>query len=316
MLKNNLKDISNIVLLRSDKILYELLNSNPYNINNKNDSYKHGMQDFYPNSFRKGSIENSMDYTMGNPHKDFTLEYDFDFLDKLFDEYIKIDGTHIYAKQEILDKYSSVISKIHPFNIIGYRLATQYNKSRITIKNIREFTKYITPLALSTNRDHKEYADNHIHLGGTNDTSLNFLALLSQPTLKEFYSEAIFSSLPRINEFSYINNGNLSFGTLIDIAKYCVSVINSSALGENLEKRYITKEIKLLLDYGKNSMVEIDFASFNMVEKLHKHGMNINDSLLAEVIENKKDGYTNRQWFVYNILLFSLYEKSSDRPLK
>lgn len=30
MLKNNLKDISNIVLLRSDKILYDLLNIDLY----------------------------------------------------------------------------------------------------------------------------------------------------------------------------------------------------------------------------------------------------------------------------------------------
>jgi len=316
MLKNNLKDISNIVLLRSDKILYELLNSNSYSINNKSDSYHYGMQDFYPSSFRKGTIENSMNHTMDNSHHSFTLEYNFDFLDKLFDEYIKIDGTHIYAKQEILDKYSSVISKIHPFNIIGYRLATQYNKNRITIKNIREFTKYITPLALSTNRDYKEYADNHIHLGGANDTALNFLALLSQPTLKEFYTQKMFLSLPRINEFSYINNGNISFGQLIDIAKYCVSVINSTALKKDMKDRDISKDIKLLLDYGKNSMVELDFASFEMVEKFHKQGMQIKDSLLNETIQHKKDGYANRQWFVYNILLFSLHENSSDRPLK
>lgn len=309
MLKNNLKDISNIVLLRSDKILYELLNNNSYD---KSKSYYHGVQDFYPNSFRKGTIENSIKCTMDNSSQNFTLDYNLNFLDALFDEYMKIDGSHIYAKQEILDKYSSVISKIHPYNMIGYKLATLYNANKITIKNIIEFTKYITPLALSTNRDFKDYADNHIHLGGTNDTALNFLALLSQPTPKQFYTDEVFESLPRINEFSYINNGNISFGNLIDIAKYCVSVINSYSLYENVKDKNTSKDIKLLLDYGENSIVEIDFASFEILEKLHNNGMEINHPLLYEVIKNKKDGYTTKQWFVYNILIFSLHEKHSE----
>jgi len=311
MLKNNLKDIANIVLLRSDKVLYELLQNNSYNLNYKSDSYKNGMQDFYPNSFRKGTIENSMEFALDGSSKKFTLDYEFGFLEALFKEYIKIDGSHIYAKEEILDKYSSVISKIHPFNIIGYKLADSFNKNQITIQNIKEFTKYITPLALSTNRDYKEYADNHIHLGGANDTALNFLALLSQPTSQQFYEKSIFSSLPRINEFSYINNGNLPFGILIDIAKYCISVINSYALNRDLKSRNISQEIKLLLDYGVNSMVEVDFSSFNFVEKFPKQGMNIINPLLNEVIKHKTDGYTNKQWFVYNILLFTLHQNNS-----
>ena len=316
MLKNNLKDISNIVLLRSDKILYELLNNSSYSINNKSKSYQHGMQDFYSNSFRRGTLENSMDYTMEKSHSKFTLDYNFKFLDKLFDEYLKIDGNHIYAKSEILDKYSSLISKIHPFNVIGYKLGMLYNQKIINIQNIKEFTKYITPLALNTNRDFKDYADNHIHLGGSNDTALNFLALLSQPTQKEFYLSEILDSLPRINEFSYINNENMSFGNLIDIAKYCVSSINNYVVFKKIDTN-ISKNIKLLLDYGTHSMVDVDFVSFGMLDKLYSHGMKLDDSLLNQVIKNKRDGYATKQWFLYSILIFELHEQEvPNRELK
>ncbi len=311
MLKNNLKDISNIVLLRSDKILYELINNSSYNLDNKSKSYLYGMQDFYPNSFRKGTIENSMNYTMDKNYDNFTLDYSFSFLDKLFDEYIKINGSHIYAKKETLNKYSSLISKVHPFNIIGYKLAIQYNKKEITLNNIKEYTKYITPLALSTNRDFKDYADNHIHLGGTNDTALNFLALLSQPTKKEFYTNEVFDSLPRINEFSYINNGNISFGHLIDIAKYCVSTINYYCLYKNNNNANINSDLNKLLNYGTFSMIDIDFASFDMLNSFQNNSMPINEPILNEVIINKKNGYVSKQWFLYNILVFSIHSNNS-----
>lgn len=316
MLKNNLKDISNIVLLRSDKILYDLLNIDSYEKLDKNLSYEYGMRDFYPNSFRKGAIENSMNHTLSHSNsKNFTLDYEFDFLDSLFDDYLKFDGNHIYAKSEILDKYSSVISKIHPFNIIGYKLAKLYNQNHFSFTNIKEFTKYITPLALSVNKDFKEYAENHLHLGGANDVALNFMALLSLPTNNKFYDMKYTNELPRINEFSYINNGNLSFGNLIDISKYCVSVINNFVLKKEVRTN-IKRDLDSLLKYEKLSMVDIDFASFTMLEKLSDNSMNLKDELLKELITYKKEGYTTKQWFLYNILLFKTHESCKNRDIR
>ena len=316
MIKNNLKDISHIVLLRSDKILYDLLNIDSYEKLDKNSSYEHGMRDFYPNSFRKGTIEDSMKYILDkNQTLNFTLDYEFDFLDSLFDDYLKFDGNHIYARSEVLDKYSSVISKIHPFNIIGYKLAKLYNQNQFSFTNIKEFTKYITPLALSVNKDFKEYAENHLHLGGANDVALNFMALLSLPTNNKFYDIKYTNQLPRINEFSYINNGNLSFGNLIDISKYCVSVINNFVLKKGVRTN-IKRDLDNLLRCEKLSMIDIDFASFSMIEKLADNSMNLEDEFLKEIIANKKEGYTTKQWFLYNILLFKTHETCENRDIR
>lgn len=308
MLKNNLQDISNIVLLRSDKILYELLNSNLSEKLERNVSYQNGMRDYYTNSFRKGTIEYSMNHTLSlNNTNNFTLNYDFNFLETLFEQYLKIDGNNIYAKYETLDKYSSVINKIHPFNIIGYYLAKKYSCNKLSIENIRIFTKYITPLALDIKRDFKEYAENHLHLGGTNSSELNFFSILSQPTQKEFYTNKLLETLPRINEFSYINNGNFSFGNLIDIAKYCVSIINSTV--QKNPHRNIRRDLDLLLKYGNQSLVDIDFASFDLLENFEKnYALNISNPILREIIINKKKGFVTKQWFLYNILIFILHD--------
>ena len=320
MLKNNLKDISNIVLLRSDKILNELLHANSYdNLSQKNKSYEHGVRDFYPNAFRKGAIENSMQHTLSQSNsKDFTLDYKFDFLDGLFDYYLKLDGNHIYAKKEILSSYSSLINKIHPFNIIGYKLAKLYNSNKLPLQNIKDYAKYITPLGLNTNREFKEYADNHIHLGGSNSEALNFVALLSNPTNEIFYTDKVFDTLPRINEFSYINNGNISLGNLINIMKYCVSIINTAAEGKQHRKN-IKEDLKSLAKYGRLAMIDVDFASFDMIEKFSSkyNSLTVKNELLKEVIEYKKGGYTNKLWFIYNILLFDLHlTEKNDRDLQ
>ncbi len=312
MLKNNLKDISNIVLLRSDKILHELL-SNESSINNTSKAYEYGVRDYYPNSFRKGTMEDSMKYTLDkNQTSKFTLDYGFDFLDSLFDEYLKFDGNHIYAKSEILDNYSSVINKIHPFNIIGYKLASKLRQNSATIQNIKDYAKYITPLAFSVNREFKEYAENHLHLGGSNTESLSFLALLSNPTKKELYTHEILGKLPRINEFSYINNGHYSFGVLIDIAKYCMSVINSCLVGWKI-KRNILDDLEKLASYGRLSMVEVDFCSFNLVDKME---MSLSNELLKEAFNYKKGGYDNKFWFLFNVLIFDLHTTTNDKAIR
>lgn len=312
MLKNNLKDISNIVLLRSDKILHEFLSNETF-IDNKSKAYEYGVRDYYPNSFRKGTMDDSMKYTLDkNQTSKFTLDYKFDFLDSLFDEYLKFDGNHIYARSEILDKYSSVINKIHPFNIIGYKLASKFRQNSVTIQNIKDYAKYITPLAFSVNREYKEYAENHIHLGGSNTESLSFIALLSNPTNKEFYSYEILDKLPRINEFSYINNGHYSFGVLIDVAKYCMSVINSEFLGWERDKN-ILDDLQKLASFGRLSMIDVDFAYIYIIDKMQ---MNIQNELLKEAFDYKKGGYDNKFWFLYNILIFDLHSTTNDKAIR
>ena len=170
-------------------------------------------------------------------------------------------------------------------------------------------------MALNVNRDFKEYAENHIHLGGSNDESLNMMALFSQPTNENFYSQGVFKFLPRINEFSYINNGNLSFGILIDIAKYCISVINSELIFKT-QKRNIKRDLHLLAKYGKVSLVNVDFTSFDMLEQFMNNGLKTEDEILRELFVYKKKGYTSKVWFLYNILLFKTHSKSKNTDIR
>jgi len=312
MLKNSLKDIAHIVLLRSDKILYKLLRSSQGELFERSSVYRDGVEDFYPNSFRKGTMLHSMEYALDGDASNFTLLYKFDFLEKLFKEYMTKDGSCIYAKFEMLDKYSSLLTKIHPFNIVGYELARLYENKEISLYNIKEYAKYITPLALSTNRDYKEYAENHLHLGGSTEIALNFFALLMQPK----HSQEYYEKLPRINEFSYINNKMMNLSNLIEIAKYCVSVINTKLLSLENENIKIDTDLQNLLNYGDLTLIDVDFCSFGFVKDSKQYGLTIQDPLVRLFYDYLENGYTNKAWLVFNIVLFNSHKTSKDKALQ
>jgi len=69
-------------------------------------------------------------------------------------------------------------------------------------------------------------------------------------------------------------------------------------------------KLKSLLDHNKLPMVNINFASFSIIE----NRTNLNNELLKEVILYKRKGYITKQWFLYNILVFYTHEvcKNSD----
>ena len=312
MLKNSLKDIAHIVLLRSDKILYELLRSSQEDLFERSSIYRDGVEDFYPNSFRKGTMLHSMNYALDGDASHFTLLYKFDFLEKLFNEYMTKDGSFIYAKHEMIEMYSSILAKLHPFNIVGYELARLYENNEISLYNIKEYVKYITPLALNINRDYKEYAENHIHLGGAPEIALNFFALLMQPKHPQKYYE----KLPRINEFSYINNKMMNLSNLIEIAKYCVSVINTKLLFLENENIKIDTDLQNLLNYGDLSLVDVDFCSFSFVKDAKKYGLSVKDPLMRLFYEHLENGHTNKAWLMFNIVLFHSHKTSKDKTLQ
>jgi hypothetical protein len=312
MLKNSLKDIAHIVLLRSDKILYELLRSSQEDLLQKSSVYRDGVEDFYPNSFRKGTMLHSMEYALDSDASHFTLLNQYDFLEKLFDEYMTKDGSFIYAKYEMLQEYSSLLTKLHPFNIVGYELAKRYEDREISLHNIKEYVKYITPLALNIDRDYKEYAENHIHLGGSPEIALNFFALLMQPKHPQEYYE----KLPRINEFSYINNKMMNLSNLIEIAKYCVSVINTKLLFLDTTSTKIDQDLHNLLNYEDHSLVDVDFCSFGFVQESKKEGFKVKDPLMRLFYEHLSKGYTNKAWLVLNIVLFHTHKTTKDTALQ
>ena len=115
MLKNTLTSIPQIVLLRSDKILMELIGQlkekTPTN-SKKFSEILEGVKDFYPNSYRLDEIELTLSQKnlkesgikSDIDFKKFAgSDYNYEFIEKLYKKFFKQDGAYIFAKEKSLE---------------------------------------------------------------------------------------------------------------------------------------------------------------------------------------------------------------------
>jgi len=148
MLKNNLLNIPQIVLLRSDKIFDKLINE-LLGTKLKKDSFGEffeGVRDFYPNSYRLDELELSVSskeikksgVKANFDYKSFSgSDYDFCFLDDIFEQFFSISGDKVYAKN--LDEYQKIITKIAPSQIVGYKLAKYLELKELELVDLKRF---------------------------------------------------------------------------------------------------------------------------------------------------------------------------------
>jgi hypothetical protein len=321
MLHNELTKIPHITLLRSDKVLHTLIQEliDSHKVSDKRDyNIRNSVKDFYPNRYRLDEIELSINQ---DSLKDSNIEGDFDFkfLDNIFDEFYDIDGSKIYAKENNLENYVSLITKIMPYHIIGYKLANLIQNHSLNMHDIVPIISKINPLGYKVDQN-KKFAENHIHLKGVGYTPFHLVNLLSKDTKIDFYKEDFINTLPRINEFSTINNKQYSIAHLIDIAKLSINYIYSTILDGNKYKydQYISniqKTIYTNQPIGIKNNYSIDKISqmtklYNIFDNSTKH------TLLEQLIKHYKNRLFDKVCLVESILLFMIFETSQDTTTK
>jgi len=212
MLKNSLINIPQIVLLRSDKIFVKLLEElqqlSSIKLKDNFTQLTDGVRDFYPNSYRLDEIELSL-AQKELVESGVDVDYTFSFLGKLFDEFLTFDGSFIYAKEESLEEYLTFITKVAPTHIVAYRLSQELYKEKIAQHDLFSFASHYTPLNLKVDKQ-KKYAENHLHLKGSSYSPFNMLMLFSYKTDEKYFKDEFLKKIPRINEFTFINNHTFS----------------------------------------------------------------------------------------------------------
>lgn len=321
MLKNTLSHIPQIVLLRSDKILDRLITSLIENSHNDNDfpEIMEGVRDFYPNSYRLDEMELSLsqsvlkesDISSDLNFKKFKdIDYSFSFLDKLYDEFLMQDGANIYAKEEVLESYLGFISKVSPLQIIGYRFARELKEDILTQNDIFAFVNAYTPLALEVDKIN-EYAENHLHLKGAGYLGFNFIKLLSYDTPKDYYSKEFLKEIPRINEFSFINNSQISIGQIVDILKLSKDFIYSSFMSNKLDDEEYQNRLQKIMIYNQSfgDSYIYSMENLNKIEKIFSLSC---DSVELEICKKviklyNEDNYSKAYLMEY-VLIFYIYQ--------
>lgn len=332
MLKNSLIHIPQIVLLRSDKLLtkllYELINTKQVNVKDNFNSFFDGVKDFYPNSYRLDEIELSLsqkEITSSGISSDFNfkefdgLNYNFSFLNKIFKSFFTFDGSKIYAKEDNLEEYLRFITKISPLQIIGYKLSKELFNNKIELNDLFSFIDNYTPLGLRVDKQNK-YAENHLHLKGSSYISFNLSRLFTFTTNKKYFDKEYLHELPRINEFSYINNQTYSIGQIVEIAKLSIDFIYGSFMDNELDNssKYIENLNKIL---SINKPLNIKYSySIDTISKMSNifpvFKNNIKDNITREIVRLYNKELFARAHLLEYSLFFYIYKKTKSNYLK
>jgi len=330
MLRNRLNNLPHIVLMRNDKIFHKLVKSlmaDDWRDETNFLELTSGIRDFYPNYYRLDDMELSLQQKelrqSGISFDELDFEtlgenYTFDFIEKLFDHFFEFNGSKILAKEEFLEEYLAFITKVSPLQVMGYKLSKMLIDCEIDEENLAICVNAYTPLGLKVNKE--AYADNHIHLKGAGYLAFNMFQIFASPTPSSYYKKEFLAELPRINEFSYINNYRYSIGQLIDILKLCINYIYGSFMDESAEHELeFRDELMKIMVFNQPFKKSYFYTIDNMIEMKHLFPIfknEVEDNLLQEVIKFYEAGQYSQAHLMEYILFFHCYEKNDSKFIK
>jgi hypothetical protein len=314
MLENKLQDIPYILLLRSDKVLKDLLDFN--NESMPNSSLSNAIEDFYPNKFRKESL----DRAYNKKCQATSLDYSFECLDDLYEEYFRQDGSRIYAKPEKLERYSSIINKIHPFNIVGYYLANKLAKGEIDLHTIEDLAGNISPLGFDVG-DGKRYSDNHVHLFGVKESSISIWHIFNNKFTKDISSQQYTKNKKdeyiEDKDFLRIIDGDFTILKLRDIGLVALEAIYKYTLHQDID---IINDIQIRIqNIYKNSTVSME-KGFNYLEYMNRFRLLAYDTIEKKVFQlilkkHEENSFIDA-WLFLNVFLHYIYMTTDKSEIK
>lgn len=319
MLKNTITAIPHISLLRSDKMMDALVKHIAWNEGYKagGEALKDSVRDFYPNSYRLDEIEMAMErkeFSDCGATKD--LLYDFSFVDELFDRYLVIDGSAIYPKTETLNEYMKFLTKLSPSHIIGCKLAKTLYEGDMELADIEAFVLCSKPLGLKVDNT-KEYADNHLHVKGAGYSPFNLANIANLPTNENLYTAEYLRRQPRINEFSYINNGSYSLGQVTDILKLCVDVVYGASMDAGDERA--DAKLRKIVSINRNVYTPFRYSMQKLSDMRRITNLTVSTtqaSLLSMTLRYYEKKEFDKAHLAESILCFYLFLQTKESRVK
>lgn len=305
MLNELIYDIPYISMLNSDEVVYTLLEeiSKP---REKKDTYKNSInssiENFYKNRYSLAKVEYAQQSISNN-----IKNKDYDFLDKLCDDFFDIDVSHLYIKREMLTIASSTMRHVHPFFITGYKLAKSLKENKNYINRISTYTKNITYLGYKNSND-KEYIDLHLHIGAGSDTLLNIYSIFEDSTNEHKY----INNLPNVSRYRYIDTNQLPISKLIKILHTSHSIINRYILDKSSVKSGIKAIESIYRGINSPNISSMTYAKIDIYSKLFQSNNDILYTLLCMSVKEYNEGNIYKSFFLYTILLYYIYIENDD----
>jgi hypothetical protein len=314
----SLKYLPGILLLRSDVILWELLNDRVEPNESKEKKrlnfaglLQMSMHEYRPDQFRQEDIKRGTRLLNSSTAK-LGLNYSYNFLRSWYDELFQINGSEIHLRPGQEEIASVIFSKVHPYTIIAFYLAKQYNTNFYNINDLLQFARATTPLASIQPTPGTDYADNHIHIYGAQETGAAIMGLL-EPGYRtnNVYYQKDFAQLPHATEFQLINSGKITIGFLIDLFKLCSLYLSGKYLSSPLfDNKKLPNHLKYLLWGIKLQDQDIYYPDPFLIRLIKSRPGAF--ELFQSTGLFQYPGERNKELFIYCIFLHYIHSNSSD----
>ena len=120
--------------------------------------------------------ENDLDAATRRIHRGQSHPVSLDWLDPLFEDYFHFDGDHIAARPTRRIGYSRLCAKLHPSMVVAWRLSGLL-QSDLSMTDVERLIGNAAPSFLPDAKDTRQWADMHVHLGGSQDSALALFTL-------------------------------------------------------------------------------------------------------------------------------------------
>lgn len=136
---------------------------------------------------------------------------DLGYLQKLKTHFLHWQGNYMEVKPQVLHSWSALIAKVDPVWLLASAYADLIQNHNITPKQLASLSSSQCPSALPKAFSGKEYADNHVHMGGHGNHALS-LYDCSIYQIKNNPKNPV--AWPELPEFTLFRSGACNFNNL------------------------------------------------------------------------------------------------------
>ena len=231
--------------------------------------------------------------------------FDFSNLDGIANRLLEFNGSSILFRHREEDEAQTVSLQIHPYILAAKKTANLLRENVIVVSDVKLFAQNITPNLYRDDNQHREYADNHIHLNGSHSATTSILERCNAP----FYEcESHKSKLP---EISRLRSEESCFEPeqIFHLMRASFELINSFVLKSkkevNLNSEFSNK-VHLIHEkiYYKSNVVTPWPTWQKSVKKAHNNSVEAN--LLCLAMRFYDENNLSASLYCYYTLLFQL----------
>jgi Adenosine deaminase len=230
MLRIRLVDHPLIRLLCSDQLLFRLVEeaaSDHAGRSGLQQILMDGICDRVSTVHRPDDVARAVRSLLGSQDDPIT---DFTCLDAVFDDFFTFDGSAIVCRDHRLIPYAALIGQIHPWTLVGRRIARDLFERRIDLVDAVGFIEGTPPLALPLPDRLRPHAENHLHFNGANDAAIAIVEHFNRgPTERSYYDKEKNQHHPRACDFPLLTTGQLTLGWIMDAGKAALAHIEQIA---------------------------------------------------------------------------------------